>query len=1374
MAEFATAVSPPSPPMGEAVTLPANFTRESPDEYIAADGHSGESPPPPERKYSSDVGSNSPSGEQHHQGSPVRRGQRDRPTKFNFYVPENTEKGIDPPEKELPTYMTSGNMTSAEESARKAQSRLIALQHRESRSSRHNVTNAEGPSGGDIARPVRRRTKSGSSLDMLTSIADRNSDSEEEEEDVLRKSLNDIDGADDDDHYPNMNMDPVESDDEGNYDSMGHNVAGMPMNQRGMPPMNRHGMVMNHQGQPMRYGSPVQNRQSDPMQYMKQHPSSAPQHGRQKMNPQQMMQFLHAGRGSYGGGGPGPQGMQGMPGVAPLPFGRGGPGRGTMPSQQQQGVMAQHVPWQGPGKHPGGQRQHPQQGGPGGKAQSFHGQPQHQPQMQSPMQSGMRPSRSFQGQRPQQPQGQPQRRQARRGSNQSHQSHHSQQQLYSDGIHLLEKAASEARERDEADTLRDGIDYLRNLETALEGAPPGAMGARKGPPPPPPPPGQLNRSHRPPPKMQGDGIRQSRSYDAPQGGSGNAGGPPQRVHRPPPPRQPSGPTTPTQARNRPVITAAAAIDYVMSAGAISPEEYTESPLSSIGDAERIGRGVADMNINEEDAGDVSVEGMMPRKTSLDKPPSEENGSVGDDDFEKNTSLSMHAEAKSGAAGGAPSRYAEDKHGSAEQFHNARQGSFDPPEIMQQGDDVHDGEGLAPSVRPMRTMNERLYAVEAVIPTPTRYDEEFADEIDPFEGAMPHLAQEGGVSHALGPRSKRPGGITGVVLDASSPEKSVEHRHRPPSTTSSSSEGSGTSSDDDRLRHRALTEDPDPPKGVTRAWSGDVGSDGGIADPKSTALMMNLCSHLLPAGLDSSFSSLFEAKRSSLAWDDDDPDEPGYIVHRLTHSELVDVENAFEGMVKTLERTSGKGLRDNNKNFERDLEEAEMILDQEERRFESEVGRAVATNMREDGQDLQVKHREENDTLRESVKDFPGIYPPGQGRPGEMECFYLPIITKSQKTGFEPTKDLVLKPGSVFANNYLVQSELGSAAFSTAYRCLDLSSEEDEDGYQDEVCLKVIKNTKDYFDQSLDEIKILQLLKDTNRVQDNNVVEMKTFFYHREHLVIVTELLRQNLYEFGKSIIESQGAAYFTRLRLSHITRQCLVALKFVHELGLMHCDIKPENILLSSYSRALVKVIDFGSSSFVTDRQSSYIQSRSYRAPEVILGLPYGGKIDMWSLGCVVAELYTNEVTFQNDSELSMLSRIEAVCGTFPRHMIAKGRNSHRIFTDSGLIYEKTSTDEDVDESNRSGDDDDNSDKVIYNVFQPKMTTVAARLGFAEDFMDQPNLSEDDQKRALFIDFVSKLLTIDPDARPTAAEALDHPWITSSLDLTEEDIRYGQ
>lgn len=97
--------------------------------------------------------------------------------------------------------------------------------------------------------------------------------------------------------------------------------------------------------------------------------------------------------------------------------------------------------------------------------------------------------------------------------------------------------------------------------------------------------------------------------------------------------------------------------------------------------------------------------------------------------------------------------------------------------------------------------------------------------------------------------------------------------------------------------------------------------------------------------------------------------------------------------------------------------------------------------------------------------------------------------------------------------------------------------------------------------------------------------------------------------------------------MQSITIQCLEALQFLHGLGLIHCDLKPENILVKSYSRCEVKVIDLGSSCFETDHLCSYVQSRSYRAPEVILGLPYDKKIDVWSLGCILAELCTGNVS---------------------------------------------------------------------------------------------------------------------------------------------------
>ena len=341
-------------------------------------------------------------------------------------------------------------------------------------------------------------------------------------------------------------------------------------------------------------------------------------------------------------------------------------------------------------------------------------------------------------------------------------------------------------------------------------------------------------------------------------------------------------------------------------------------------------------------------------------------------------------------------------------------------------------------------------------------------------------------------------------------------------------------------------------------------------------------------------------------------------------------------------------------------------------------------------------------------------------------------------------------------------------------------------------MKVIRNKKDYFDQSLDEIKILQYLKDSNRCEENNVYVLLDYFYYKEHLIIVTELLSQNLYEFGKFIRENDEPSFFTLKRLNFIARQILVALDFVHEMGILHTDLKPENILIryellvhflgnhfmstvkkidsfncyvflcSSYSRATVKLIDFGSSCYKTDKPSYYIQSRSYRAPEVVLGLPYDEKIDIWSLGCVIAEMFTGYVTFQNDSLASMLSRIESICGNFPRHMTKDGKYSKKLFLECGLLFEKE--DEEKVSNHEKEGDDDNCDETYFTVYQPKSTTLAERLGFDPDHTSK--------EQTLFIHFVKSLLTTDPELRPTAREALEHPWIVMGRRYGLEELEY--
>ncbi|KAK9861667.1 hypothetical protein WJX84_010633, partial [Apatococcus fuscideae] len=239
-----------------------------------------------------------------------------------------------------------------------------------------------------------------------------------------------------------------------------------------------------------------------------------------------------------------------------------------------------------------------------------------------------------------------------------------------------------------------------------------------------------------------------------------------------------------------------------------------------------------------------------------------------------------------------------------------------------------------------------------------------------------------------------------------------------------------------------------------------------------------------------------------------------------------------------------------------------------------------------------------------------------------EVMTLNIVHRRRRTGFEETKEFPIRTNDLIAGRYQVMDFLGSAAFSKAVQALDVKT-----GML--VCLKIIKNNKDYLDQSLDEIKLLKYVNENDPNDEYGILHLFDYFYYKEHLILVCELLRANLYEFQKYNRESGEAPYFTLRRVQSIARQVLQSLDFMHSLGLIHADLKPENILIKSYSRCEVKVIDLGSSCFTTDHLSSYVQSRSYRAPEVILGIPYNQKVDIWSLGCILAELLSGSVLFQ-------------------------------------------------------------------------------------------------------------------------------------------------
>ncbi len=136
----------------------------------------------------------------------------------------------------------------------------------------------------------------------------------------------------------------------------------------------------------------------------------------------------------------------------------------------------------------------------------------------------------------------------------------------------------------------------------------------------------------------------------------------------------------------------------------------------------------------------------------------------------------------------------------------------------------------------------------------------------------------------------------------------------------------------------------------------------------------------------------------------------------------------------------------------------------------------------------------------------------------------------------------------------------------------------------------------------------------------------------------------NLYE----LIKKYNFRGFSLTLLQRFARQNLGSLVFLRRHRIIHCDLKPENILLRQAGRSTLKLIDFGSSCFANQRIYTYIQSRFYRAPEIMLAIPYTEAIDMWSFGCILAELRTGFPLFPGDSEPEQMALIMELIGLPP------------------------------------------------------------------------------------------------------------------------------
>ena len=276
--------------------------------------------------------------------------------------------------------------------------------------------------------------------------------------------------------------------------------------------------------------------------------------------------------------------------------------------------------------------------------------------------------------------------------------------------------------------------------------------------------------------------------------------------------------------------------------------------------------------------------------------------------------------------------------------------------------------------------------------------------------------------------------------------------------------------------------------------------------------------------------------------------------------------------------------------------------------------------------------------------------------------------------------------------------------------------------------------------------------------------------------LVFDLMSHSLYDLLR--VTNLGGVSIKLVRKFGV--QILHALAYLKSQNIIHCDVKPENVLLCHPERSAVKIIDFGSACKVGKQQFSYVQSRFYRAPEVMLGMKYGSAIDMWSLGCMLYELRTGKPLFTGRSEHDQLFKIENTIGRISQKTLKKipveyreryfesdGRmkpspEALRAAQSSGLALPEPSSRPVgrvlLQELVRAG-----------SIYSPQSSNSLDEMtdsdgAFSERRRERRTGVDDgepDDEHHVFLSLLNRMLIYDPDDRITPEQALAHPFFYS-------------
>ncbi|PPQ86170.1 hypothetical protein CVT24_002445 [Panaeolus cyanescens] len=348
----------------------------------------------------------------------------------------------------------------------------------------------------------------------------------------------------------------------------------------------------------------------------------------------------------------------------------------------------------------------------------------------------------------------------------------------------------------------------------------------------------------------------------------------------------------------------------------------------------------------------------------------------------------------------------------------------------------------------------------------------------------------------------------------------------------------------------------------------------------------------------------------------------------------------------------------------------------------------------------------------------------------------------QKGGYHP-----VHPGEIYNDRYRVIHKLGWGISSTIWLVQDTRS-------QSMAAMKVLIGdlTAQRANGGWDELGALQNLKtkNTNSIGYHHVCQLLDSFTCKgpngDHICLILEPMKFSVFDIYFSL---PGAMPLPLLK--RISKHVLSALQYLHDdCGIVHTDIRGDNILISGdpveegqveikvkyddLMSSIFKLSDFGAANMMANRFARMIQPGALRSPEVIIGAPWDTKADIWNLGCLIYEFARGTKLFdphweRETSGLSPtqthLSQIIGLRGDFPSSLLKTGSRTNLYFDDQGVLLQGG------------------------NRYQITLHDLLSRGEYSAE--ETLQLEE----------FLSPMLTIDPTKRWTAAQLLEHPWLST-------------